>query len=48
MPGGGWPVAIYAHGNNDIKDDSYLIAETLAERIAHGAIPLEEAMSIAR
>jgi hypothetical protein len=39
MPGGGWPVAIYAHGNNDIKDDSYLIAETLAEhRIATIAI----------
>lgn len=32
MPEGGWPVAIYGHGNNDLKEDSFRIAETLAEK----------------
>jgi hypothetical protein len=31
MPEGGWPVAIYGHGNTDIKNDSFLVAATLAE-----------------
>jgi dienelactone hydrolase len=30
-PADGWPVAIFGHGNNDIKEDSFRIAETLAE-----------------
>jgi hypothetical protein len=49
MPEGGWPVAIFGHGNNDIKDDSFLIAATLAEHgvatvainaVGHGLGPL--------
>jgi dienelactone hydrolase len=31
MPEGGWPVAIYGHENAGSKNDSYLIAATLAE-----------------
>jgi dienelactone hydrolase len=49
MPKGGWPVAIFGHGNNDIKDDSFRIAESLAEQgiatiainaVGHGFGPL--------
>jgi dienelactone hydrolase len=31
MPQGGWPVAIYGHGNGGSRNDSFLIAATLAE-----------------
>jgi hypothetical protein len=31
MPTSGWPVAIYGHGNGGSRNDSFLIAETLAE-----------------
>src|SRR5262249_41047979 len=31
MPEGGWPVAIYGHGNGASKNDSFLIAARLAE-----------------
>jgi hypothetical protein len=49
MPEGGWPVAIYGHGNTDIKNDSFLVAGTLAEQgiatiainaVGHGFGPL--------
>jgi hypothetical protein len=49
MPDGGWPVAIYGHGNTDSKNDSFLVAATLAEQkiatiainaVGHGFGPL--------